>query len=90
MKNDNITETVKTNITTYSSTMLCRMILVQKSFNLNKDLTILCMGELARRRESGDLFNFEQFLDENKNLIPKLSFAMDLNAVQSIFSGLKK
>jgi hypothetical protein len=45
---------------------------------------------LARRRESGDLFNFEQFLDENKNLIPKLSFAMDLNAVQSIFSGFKK
>jgi hypothetical protein len=59
---------------TYTSEKLCEMIVCDRYFGCFRDVAIICMEELARRRAAGDVFNFESHIDEAYKKLPKLDF----------------
>jgi len=65
---------VKKNIPSYSNQKLCEMIVCDRYFNFNQKIAIMCMEELAKRRESGDTFEFEKYIDAAYNSLPVLNF----------------
>ena len=60
----------------FDSKKLCQIIVCDKYFKLNKDMTVLCMEELAKRRIAGDDFKFEDFIDESLKGLPVLNFSI--------------
>lgn len=84
-------DTVKTNMFGYDSKKLCHIIVSHRYLNMNKELAILAMEELSKRRQNGDDFNFEAFIEESINELPPLNFNMpDLRLLLSKISGIKK
>lgn len=77
---------VKTNIPSYPSKKLCEMIVVGRYVGFYPEISILCMEELAMRRDAGDNFDFETYIDEAYNSLPKLDFTVP--DLQSILSTL--
>ena|ERR1035437_1299999 len=69
-------ETVKYNINTYSSTKLCEMIVCDRYFGCYKEIAIHCMNELATRRANGDIFDFENNIEQAYNELPKLDLSI--------------
>jgi hypothetical protein len=67
-------EIVRTNVPSYSSEKLCEMIVCDRYFNFNREIAIICMKELASRREKGDDFQFEDYIEKSYNTLPKLDF----------------
>lgn len=75
---------VKKNIPSYPSKKLCEMIVCGRYIGFYQDISILCMEELAIRRDAGDQFDFETYIDESYNSLPKLDFTVpDLRSVLS-------
>lgn len=66
---------VKKNIPTYNSKKLCEMIVCDRYFGFNPDISIMCMEELAKRRVSGDTFEFENYIEESMKGLPALDFS---------------
>jgi hypothetical protein len=65
----------------YSSEKLCEMIVCDRYFGINKEITVMCMQELARRRIVGETFQFEQYIQDSLDKLPPLNFNMpDLRA----------
>jgi len=73
-------------IKTFSSKKLCTFIITNRIFNLNPTLARLAMEELALRRSSGDLFEFENYIETNLKQFPSLTQKLD---VSSILKGMK-
>jgi hypothetical protein len=69
-------EKIKSKLDTYKSEVLCEMITCNRYFKMNNDLTVICMEELSRRREKGDLFNFEDFIESSLNDLPKIDLSI--------------
>ena len=67
-------DTIRNNISTYSSQKLCEMIMCDRYFGCYCDITIICMNELSARRANGDDFQFEKVIDECYKQLPELSF----------------
>jgi hypothetical protein len=83
-------ETIKDNIIHYDSKKLCQIIVSNRYLNMNKDLAILAMQELSKRRQLGDDFNFEEFIEKSLEELPKINFSMpDLRMILSNISGMK-
>lgn len=77
-------DTVKEKIPTFDSQKLADMIVCDRYFGLDKEISFHCMEELAKRRLDGDMFDFETYLDTAYNKLPQFSFEMpDLRAVLS-------
>jgi hypothetical protein len=55
-----------------SSEVLATQVVVYRSLGLNKTLALLSMAELARRRDLGEEFNYENFIEEELKKIPKI------------------
>jgi hypothetical protein len=85
-------EKVKTNIPTFSSVKLCEMIVCHRYFGSYKEISILCMEELARRRIAGDNYNFEDYIEESLKQLPPLSFSTPVlgDVLRSLSIGRKK
>ncbi len=56
-----------------SSEQLAAQIVVYKSLGINKSLALCCMLELARRRNLGEDFQYENFIEDELKKIPQIS-----------------
>lgn len=82
---------IRKNITQYSSLKLCEMIVCDRYLGFDKEITVFCMEELARRRNNGDNFKFEEYIENSKKELPVLDFSMpDLRTVLNQAIGKKK
>lgn len=81
---DNLFETdeIIKNVPTYTSKKLCSMIICDRYLGINEKIAVVCMEELAKRREGGDTFDFESFIEQEFSKLPKLDFSVpDLRTV---------
>lgn len=67
---------IQAQIPNFNSKKLCQIIVCDKYFKLNKEMTVLCMEELAKRRINGDDFKFEEFIDDSLKELPVLNFSI--------------
>lgn len=73
---------VKSKIPTYASEKLCEMIVCERYIGFYPEVAVLCMEELAIRRDAGDMFDFETYIDKAYQSLPKLDFTVpDLRSV---------
>lgn len=79
-------------VPTYSSKKLCSMVVCDRYLGINDKIAVACMEELAKRRESGDIFDFESFIEQEFDKLPKLDFSIpDLRTVLgNLVPGAKK
>ena len=68
-------ELVRKNIPTYNSQKLCEMIVCDRYFGFNQEISIMCMEELGKRRMAGDSFEFENYIEESMKGLPVLDFS---------------
>lgn len=84
-------EKIKANLSNYKSEKICEMIVCNRYFSFNQDLTVSCMEELSRRRIAGDNFEFEAFIESSFNELPKMDFTMpDLRTMLTNVIGKAK
>lgn len=69
-------ELVRKNIPTYNSQKLCEMIVCDRYFGCYREIAIMCMEELSTRRVAGDTFDFETYIEQSFNELPKLNIAI--------------
>jgi hypothetical protein len=69
---DDITEQMKNSIPSQSSTKLAEMIVAYRYLGLYKDISLLAMDELGKRRTDGDTFDFEKHISDTLLTLPKL------------------
>jgi hypothetical protein len=75
-------EQVKKKIPEFSSAKLCEMIVCDRYFDFEKNIAVICMEELAKRRLDGDDFDFESHIDAAHAELPPLNFDMpDLRTI---------
>ena len=73
------------------SAKLADIIVSYRYIGLYKDLSILAMEELSKRRSLGDTFQFEQYIDDNIKTLPKLDFQLpNLANILKTFGSFKK
>lgn len=83
----NVEEIVK-NFPNYTSQKLCDIIVCDRYLGLMNDLSILCMKELVLRREKNEIFNFEEYIDQKYNELPKIDFSFP--DIGTIIKSIKK
>ncbi len=69
-------------VSLFSNEKLCEIIVSFRYIGLMKDESILCMVELAKRRENGDNFNFEKYIEEQFEQLPKIKY--DIHAIPDL------
>lgn len=81
-------EKISKNLHNYQSETLCDMIVCNRYFNINAELSLICMTELGERRTKGDLFVFEDYIEKSLNELPKLDFTIP--DIRTMLAGIKK
>lgn len=71
-----------------NSRNLAAHIVVYKSLGIDKDLALLCMEELAKRRANGEDFDFEDFVETELVKIPKIESIDILHISRSIMGNV--
>jgi hypothetical protein len=75
-------EVIREKIPGHSSVKLCEMIISTRYLGMDSQICIACMEELAKRRESGDTFDFESYIQEAGKDMPVLDMpTMDFRAI---------
>ena len=64
---------VRENIPTFSSEKLCEMIVCDRYFGCFNEIAIICMEELSKRRQNGDAFVYETYINEAFKQLPSLN-----------------
>lgn len=67
-------EQIQKDLSKYPSEKLADMVIAHRYLGLFKQTCVLAMEELAKRRENGDDFNYEGYIDTNIATLPKLNF----------------
>lgn len=80
-------QAVKDNITKYSSTKLAEMVIAYRYLGLYQEISIAAMEELSARRNAGDTFEYEAYIKEKMDGLPKLDFKMP--DLLSLFKKMK-
>jgi hypothetical protein len=65
--------TVKEKAPTFSSQKLCEMIVCDRYFGCFNEIAIICMEELSKRRQAGDDFVYETYINEAFKQLPSLN-----------------
>lgn len=81
-------EEIKQKLPEFTSVKLCDVIVAHRYLGFYKNLFVPCMEELAKRRIAGDSFNFEKYIEESLNDMPKLNF--NLGDIGAALEQLKK
>jgi hypothetical protein len=66
---------IRKNVPNYSSEKLCEMIVCDRYFGCYREIAIICMEELSNRRQAGDGFAFESYIDSSFKKLPELNFS---------------
>jgi hypothetical protein len=82
-------ELVKEKIPTFSSDKLCEMIVCDRYFGCYQDIAIMSMEELAKRRQLGDPFPFEEKIEAGYKELPPLNFTT-LNIREILQQAIRK
>lgn len=67
------------------SSVLAAQVVLYKSLSLFKTTAIICMAELHRRRNLGEDFDYENFIDEEINKLPKVQ-PLDINTIKGMLN----
>ena len=67
-------QVVKKTIPAQSSIKLCEMIVCTRYLGFDPQICLACMEELSKRREAGDNFDFELYIEESSKDMPALNF----------------
>lgn len=79
---------IELDISGFSEEKLCEIIVCDRYFNSYKELSIRCMKELAKRRDSGNEFDFESYIEKSLSEMPKFDFSIpDLGNVLRQFTN---
>lgn len=68
----------------YDSESLASYIVAYKYLNINKDFAVFCMNELSRRRNLGEDFDFESFIEDKLKSLPKIENETKNNTLKNI------
>lgn len=83
-------EQMKSQLPNYSIEKVCQIIVCNRYFNFNHELTVHCMQELAKRRTAGNSFNFEGYIESSFKELPVLNVALpDLRTMLTQVVGKK-
>lgn len=75
-------DVIKNNMPIYTTQKLAEMVVCSRYFGFDSQITTMCMEELAKRREAGDTFPFETFIEDSYNKLPQLSIGIpDLRTI---------
>lgn len=81
---------IKKNLPDYPIEKLCEMIICDRYFGFEQQLSIMCMEELAKRRAAGNTFDFESYIEMGAKELPSLDFSMmDIRTVLNQAVGKK-
>lgn len=69
MENKLLNKCLEMNIA--NSKSLAAHIVSYKVYNIDSKFSLICMEELVRRRNLGEEFNFEQYIEDQIKLLPK-------------------
>jgi len=58
------------NLSNFSNKKLCEIIITARYFGSMNEESILCMTELAKRRDLGDTFDYESFIEIETHKLP--------------------
>ncbi len=67
---------IKNNIQNYTTEKLCEMIVCDRYLKINSDLSTICMEELGRRRDTGENFNYEDFIINAQKDLPVIDIIL--------------
>lgn len=83
-------EELKNNLPSYKMDKICQIIVCNRYFGFNKELTVYCMEELAARRTAGDSFNYEEYIENSFKELPVLNVVLpDLRTMLTQVIGKK-
>lgn len=68
-----------------SSEWLGAQVVLYRVLNMEKQVALVCMAELARRREEGDPFEFENYIEEQIKKLPVVK-PLDFKQVHGLMS----
>lgn len=71
----------KTKLATATGDKLCEIVVANRYLGIMQEEAVLCMEELARRRDAGDPFEFEKKIEELHATLPK--FKLDMKQIMS-------
>jgi hypothetical protein len=78
------------NLSNYNSEKLCEMIICDRYLGFNKEIALACMAELSFRRQNGNDFNFEDFIELAIKSLPIIDFSIpDLRIAMSKITSFK-
>lgn len=78
-------EDILKNIKIMPDQKLCEIIISSRYLKIMNEEAILCMKELSERRASGNIFDFETFIDTELKKLP--IFDLDLNKILKGFKA---
>jgi hypothetical protein len=76
-------------IPSMSMDALAANVVVYKALGLYKDFAIKCMEELARRKNQGDTFDYEKFIEEELKKIPNFKDTVTPHNTSNILSMIQ-
>jgi hypothetical protein len=65
-------EEFKINIGSMSNEKLCDIVIAFRYLGTLKEEAVLCMSELVNRRNNGDQFPYETYIEDNLKTLPKI------------------
>lgn len=68
-----------------TSEQLAAIVVSYRVLGINRNLSIECMSELLRRKDNGDVFDYEAFIKAEVDKMPKMSQASN-RYMSAIFS----
>lgn len=82
---------IKDKIKDFSSEKLCQIIVCDRYLNYNKELAIAAMQELSNRRDSGDSFDFESYIEKSLSELPAINnMSFDIRTVLASLAKVSK
>lgn len=77
------------NLINYTSEKLADIIVSNRYLGLYETIAIAAMEELAKRRMNGESFEYEQYINEQLNNLPKIQTKMPQMQVNKLFNLIK-
>ena|SRR4030067_2948974 len=85
-----IKESQMASIITSPSKTLAAHVVVYRAINMNKDIAVACMKELMKRRNDGDDYDFEAYIEEELAKIPKPQNVDYVKIIKNMQKNFKK
>ncbi len=67
-----------------SSKDLAAFVVLYRALGMGREFSILCMEELCKRRNTGDEFKYEEYIEEELTKIPKVMTTDTSNLIKTI------